>query len=142
MFGRHCVKTYSSTQPIIALSPGEAEFYAIVKAGSMGIGVRSLFVDFGIKVAIRLNTDSETGKSIASRKGAGRVRHIDTDDMWIQEKVAKKDIFLKKIPGKGNISDGLTKHVERPKLDQYLAGSNQRLVTGRHELCPKLQAEP
>ena len=138
MFGGHCIKTYSSTQPVIALPPGEAEFYAIVKAGSTGVGMRSLFADFGIKMTIRLNTDSETGKSIASRKGAGIVRHIDTDDMWIQEKVAKKDIFLKKVPGKENISDGLTKHVERPKLDKYLAGSNQRLMPGGHELCPQI----
>ena len=97
MFGRHCVKTYSSTQPVTALSPGEAEFYAIVEAVSMGIGVRSLFADFGIKVTIRLNTDSETGKSIASRKGAGRVRYIDTNGVWIQEKVAKKDILLREL---------------------------------------------
>ena len=91
--------------------------------------MRSSFVDFWIKVTIRLNTDSETGKRIASRKGAGGVRHLDTDDVWIQEKVA-------------NVSDGLTKRVERPKLDKYLVGSNQRLLPGRRELCPQLQADP
>ena len=97
MFGGHCVKSYSSTQPVIALSPGEAEYYVIVKAGTMGIGVWSLFADLGIKVTIRINTDSDTAKSIASRRGAGKVRHIETQEMWVQEKVAKKDTLLKKI---------------------------------------------
>ncbi len=32
IFGSHCLKTYSSTQDIIAISSGEAEFYGIVRA--------------------------------------------------------------------------------------------------------------
>ena len=93
--------------------------------------MRSLLADFGIKVTVRINVDSETAKSIASRKGAGKIRHVETQEMWVQEKVAKKDVFLRKIWGTENISDGLTKNVERPKLDKYLAGSNQRFVSGR-----------
>jgi hypothetical protein len=36
-FGEHCAKTRSNTQGIVALSSMEAEFYGIVKAGSMGL---------------------------------------------------------------------------------------------------------
>ena len=104
----------------------------------MGIGVRNLMRDLGIEMTIRLNADSETAKSIASRRGAGRIRHLETQEMWVQEKVARKDIFLKKIWGKENISDGLAKRIERPKLDKYLAGSNQPFASGRHELCPQI----
>ena len=48
MIGDHCVKTYSSTQDIIALSSGEAEYYGVVKGGSVGIGLRSMLGDFGV----------------------------------------------------------------------------------------------
>ena len=34
--GNHVIKTWSNTQSIIALSSGEAEFYGMVKAGSVG----------------------------------------------------------------------------------------------------------
>jgi hypothetical protein len=37
--GERCIKTYSSTQDIIALSSGEADFCGVVKAGSHGLGV-------------------------------------------------------------------------------------------------------
>ncbi len=49
MFGSHCLKTYSSTEDIIALSSGEAEFLRIVRAGGHGsvpgLGIKSFFED-------------------------------------------------------------------------------------------------
>ena len=38
-FGTHILKSWSITQNTIALSSGEAEFYAMVKAGSQGLGM-------------------------------------------------------------------------------------------------------
>ena len=32
-FGKHCLKTWSTTQAVIALSSGEAEYYGVVKEG-------------------------------------------------------------------------------------------------------------
>ena len=43
LMGRHILKTYSSTQPAISLSSGEAEFYGVVKAAGAGLGY-SLFL--------------------------------------------------------------------------------------------------
>ena len=45
MFGNHCIKTYSQTQETIALSSGESEFYGIVKAAAMGLGMKGLMGD-------------------------------------------------------------------------------------------------
>eukprot|EP00959_Pyramimonas_sp_CCMP1952_P322694 6752659-Pyramimonas_sp.AAC.1 len=36
--GRHCIRTYSSTQTVLALSSGESEFYSIVKGISTCLG--------------------------------------------------------------------------------------------------------
>ena len=138
MFGGHCLRTYSSTQPLIALSVGEAEYYGIVKAGCTGLGMQSLFKDLGADVEVQINTDSSTGKSIASRKGAGKVRHLDTRELWIQERVAKGDITIKKVRGEDNVADGLTKHVDKQKMDQYLRECGFVRRSGRHELSPAL----
>ena len=46
MFGKHMVKSWCSTQAIVSLSSGEAEYYGIVKGGSIGLGLRSMLGDF------------------------------------------------------------------------------------------------
>ncbi len=71
MFGGHCVKTYSQIQETSALSSGEPELCEIVKAATMGLGVKGLMEDLGVKVEVQVNTDSSAAKSIASRRGAG-----------------------------------------------------------------------
>jgi hypothetical protein len=49
MFGSHCIKMHSQTQETIALSSGESELYGIVKAAAMGLGVKGLMEDLGLR---------------------------------------------------------------------------------------------
>ena len=65
MFGSHCIKTYSQTQETIALSSGESEFYGMVKAATMGIGIKSLMEDLGLHVEVQVHTDSSVVRRIA-----------------------------------------------------------------------------
>ena len=46
--GSHTLKTWSSTQAVIALSSGESEYYGIVKGASVLLGALSLFRDLGV----------------------------------------------------------------------------------------------
>ena len=138
MFGGHCVKTYSQTQETIALSSGESEFYGIVKAATMGLGMKGLMEDLGVKVGVQVNTDSSAAKSIASRRGAGRVRHIEVRELWVQDRVAKGELTIVKVKGEHNVADGLTKHVDRTKMDEYLKKCGLARRNCRHELCPHL----
>ena len=46
------IKTWSTMQPTIALSSGEAELTAFVKAASEGIGVQSLARDMGLELTV------------------------------------------------------------------------------------------
>ncbi len=61
-FGSHCLKTYSQTQDTIALSSGESEFYGIVKAATMGLGMKSLFGDLGLEIGVQVNTDTSVAR--------------------------------------------------------------------------------
>ena len=47
-FGKHCLKTWSTTQAVIALSSGEAEYYGVVKGGSVLLGAISLAKDLSL----------------------------------------------------------------------------------------------
>ena len=136
--GGHCIKMWSSIQKSIALSSGEAEYYALVKGGSIGIGVCSMLGDFGIIVDNRMhiNTDSSAAKGICNRRGLGKVRHIDIHMLWLQERVHKGHIIIKKINGDDNISDALTKHIDIHKMQKNMDWTGQSIVGGRHTLMP------
>ena len=53
--------------------------------------------------------DATAGTAIGSRRGLGRVKHIDTVFLWVQTMVTRGKISLGKKPTKDDI---LTKHVD------------------------------
>ncbi len=100
--------------------------------------MQSLFRDLGVDVEVQINTDASTGKSVASRRGAGKIRHLDTRELWIQERVAKGDIVIEKVRREDNVADGLTKQVDKTKMEQYMRECGFVKKEGRHELSPAL----
>ena len=121
LLGEHILKTYSSTQPTVSLSSGEAEFYGVVRASGAALGQQSLFADLGVPLDVRVWTDSSAAMGICTRQGLGKLRHIDTQTLWIQEKVRTKQITLKKVLGELNPADLLTKFITgKDKLDQLI----------------------
>ena len=90
MLGQHMVKSWSSSQPVVALSSGEAELYALVKAATQANGIASLLQDFGMATNITIHTDSTAALGIANRKGLCKTNHIAVQWLWIQENVHDK----------------------------------------------------
>ena len=111
MYGKHLWKSWSGTQRVIALSSGEAEFYAMVKGSSVGLGLVAMLKEFGMNQRIKIKsenidesgfevrTDASAAEGIAKRKGIGKIRHIDVSQLWIQEKVAEGVIRIVKVKG-------------------------------------------
>ncbi len=52
MLGRNCVKTYSYREKTKALSSGVSEFYGVVQAATMGLGMKGLLSDIGVTVEV------------------------------------------------------------------------------------------
>ena len=52
MLGAHVIKSWSSTQPSISVSSGEAEHYGVVKATGIALGRQSLMADMGIPLVL------------------------------------------------------------------------------------------
>ena len=130
------MKGWSTTQGVIALSSGEAEYYAMVKATSQAIGLRSLLGDMGVEMGIILKTDASAAKGIASRKGVGKVRHIEVNQLWLQDWVAKGDVLVVKVQSKMNVADALTKYVDGSDMHFHVGSVGGSMVEGRHELMP------
>ena len=74
----HCLKVASHTQSTISLSSGEREYYGTVKCAAIGLGARSMHSDFGMCVDVVIRTDSSSGLAVGSRRGLGRLRHVQT----------------------------------------------------------------
>ena len=140
LLGSHILKTYSSTQPTISLSSGEAEFYGVVKGSGAALGQQSLFADLGISLQVRVWTDSSAAIGICSRQGLGKLRHIDTQALWVQERVRTKSIILKKVRGELNPADLLTKFiVGKDKIDQLVSLYGLVFRDGRAAAAPLLK---
>ena len=107
--GGGIVKSWSNRQASIALSSGEAEFYAAGKAATEALGAKSLLRDLGWKTRLTLNIDAEAARAIASRQGVGKIRHLEVHFLWLQDVVRSGIICLSKIWGKTNPADALTK---------------------------------
>jgi hypothetical protein len=77
---------------------------------------------------------------ICTRQGLGKLRHIDTQTLWIQEKVRLKQITLKKVLGDVNPADLLTKFLTgREKLDQLIKLFGLVAMKGRAKSAPLLR---
>ena len=48
LHGKHLLKSWSRTQTLVALSSGESEVYASLKAASEGIGMQAIAKDLEI----------------------------------------------------------------------------------------------
>ena len=92
--GNRTIKTWSTNQAAIALSSGEAEYYALVKSARMAIGICGPAQDTGVEYdrGIRLNTDASAAIGISNRVGSGKVRHIEVNQLWLQEKAERNGV--------------------------------------------------
>ncbi|MDA8583693.1 hypothetical protein N9L68_05650, partial [bacterium] len=74
--------------------------------------------------------DSSAAKSMASRKGVGKVRHLAVRFLWLQQAVRDGRLCIRKILGTLNPSDILTKPKTLADLSDLLGRIGCKLVTG------------
>ena len=120
VLGHNQVRSLCRGQAVIALSSGEAEYYALVTCISEALGDQSALADWGIKVKLTILMDATAGKSIGSRRGLGKVKHINTIFLWVQELVTSGQVTVGKIHTSMNFADLLTKPVSGPLLKRLM----------------------
>ena len=136
--GSHIIKTWSTTQAIIALSSGEAEYYGLVKGASCGLGAISMYKDMGISLDLSLLCDATAACGISARLGLGKIRHMHTHYLWLQERVRNKDLSISKVKGDVNAADIGTKHLDSKVMHTMMGILSYRVVDGRAAVCPDL----
>ena len=102
------VKSWSTTQAIVAMSSGESELYSLIKGVAHTLGFMALAADFGFERGGRVHTDSSAALRIVHRQGLGRLRHIHVHNIWLQERTKDDDLTVCKVAGADNPADLLT----------------------------------
>ena len=119
MIGRHCVKSWSSTQGPLALSSAEAEYYSMVEGVLRAKGLQTIGAEIGmpeLDKEITLETDSSAAKSFAARRGLGKMRHMEAPYLWLQGEVLNKSVKVLKVKGEENPADLLTKYLAEREI--------------------------
>ena len=136
MYGEHLIRSLSKTQTNIALSSAEAALYAIVAAASEGLGSQAVAKDFGGTLKIDVFVDASAAIGIAQRKGLGRIRHLDTQALWVQDAVRQKRVELISVRGTQIPADMMTKHLDAATLKEMMMRLNLEVREGRPDIAP------
>ena len=80
------VTSWSRSQKSIALSSCESEYLAAVGGGAEGIHIGRLWTLLVRKeTEVSVVTDSSSCRAFAQRQGVGRLKHIETKYLWLQQ---------------------------------------------------------
>ena len=94
--------------------------------------------DIGFKFELEVITDASAAKAIASRVGLGTTRHISVHYLWVQERVKRGDLVIKKCWGGENPADLLTKYLNRSLIEKNLLLFGMKVRDGRAASAPAI----
>ena len=139
MIGGHFIKGWSRTQNSITLSSAEAELVAMVKMATELLGVIYLARDWGYVMKGTVLADSSAALAITRRRGSGKLRHINVNLLWVQQKSEQEELSFVKVEGTVNPADLMTKYVNAEKLWRHAARLGLEQKSGRAECGLELQ---
>ena len=119
LVGSHMIDSWVATDQVRALSTAESELYGIIDGAARGLQTKHVMQECSTDWQVTVESDSAAGIGISARSGVGKVRHIQTRWLWIQDAVREKTILVKKCKGELNVADLGTKPLE-PKRHQEL----------------------
>ena len=85
---------------------------------------------------IEISTDSRAALGIASRRGLGKVRHVELNQLWIQDKVSNAEITISTCPGTKNPANAFARHLNEDNSPKHIHLTNSKADNGIHELAP------
>ena len=106
--GKYLLIHWSRTQTSVSLSSGEAELNAMLKAACEGLSLKHLLQEVGLELGLHLRGDSSASHGTLHRLGSGRIKHLETRQLWLQEKVFNGVVSIEKVPRERNWADVLT----------------------------------
>ena len=82
--------------------------------------------------------DASAALAVIARRGVGRIRHLDTNLLWVQEKAASGQIKYTKVDGTLNVSDLFTKALNWQDIERHVEAMGLEFRQGRADHAPRL----
>ena len=136
--GARTLKVRTKTQSLIALSSGESELYATLHAVAEALGVIAMMRGTGCSVSGEIWSDAGAALGIIHRTGLGKIRHIDTGLLWIQQTAAEQRLRFQQVLGKHNPADLFTKYLDQATSEGHITTPHYKFINGRVKEAPKL----
>ena len=140
MAGGCILKSWSKQQKVVALSSAEAETYALVATACEVLGLQACARDLGIEMEGELFTNASAAFGILFRTGIGKIRHIRTQALWLQECRQGSRLKFIKIPASDNPADAGTKYMTEDLLGKHITTMGVEWASGRAETAPTLSS--
>ena len=108
---------------MVALSSAESEFCSCVRGAGRLLGLQQVFVDLGVPgLKLNLFTDASAALAMTKRRGAGKVRHVEVQTLWLQDQIRCGKISALKIGGAQNSANLGTKVLASADQIELLLG--------------------
>ena len=115
------IQHWSRTQQLVALSSAEAELNATVKGGCESLGLKHMIEELGFQMEVLIMGDSSANDGILHRAGTGKIKHLSVRQLWLQERVSRKELDHVKVRRDDNPSDCLTHHWSRADGEHHFS---------------------
>ena len=112
--------------------------YGLLKCVPEILGVKSAVFDFCILVGGVIKSDASAALGIIQREGLGKLRHIDTSFLYIQQINVDKVLRFEKTSGDSNPSDICTKRLAGPKIMKFIERMSMEFIDGRASVARNL----
>ena len=121
MHGSHMIKSWAKGQGAVALSSMEAELYSMVYGSVETKGIQSICGDMDIDVECEIYMDSSAAMGLAQKEGLGKAKHVAIHWLWVQQETREGRLKVRKVPGKENPADLMTKSLNGNEITKHLA---------------------
>ena len=135
MLGQFCTQALDLHQPTVSLSSGESEIKAITKGCVELLYIDNLLQQQSISMQLIVETDASAAKGATARLGSGkRMKHLDVQELWVQQVVKSGRIKVVKISTVDNVADFLTKPLSNKAIMKTMKDLNYRFLDNDGEL--------
>ena len=114
--------------------------YAIVAASAETLAIAAYARDMGLEMECELYCDSAPALGIAQRADIGKVRHLRTQGLWVQEVGILGRIAYRKVLAEKKPADVLTEHMAAELASRHLKTLSMKLSSARTESAPTLDS--
>ena len=76
--------------------------------------------DLGLDISVRIHSDACAAIGTARRRGLENIRHLDIEDLCVQQKIRDRSVDLVQVLGTEHPADILTKYVAADLLNKML----------------------